>query len=153
MPRTEAVTLGGRSYEIEQLPMRANREWRERLGAPVMQLVDLLQGLDRLELNAAGVQSIIGVVKDVLLGSMEICLEAVFAYSPALQADRERIEAEAYDDEAMMALGVVIKFAYPLDRVLVGLRGLNGIPTSTSLPLPNGGGGMMQPTAARRKRI
>lgn len=153
MPRTKDVVLGGKEYSIQQLPMRANREFRDRLAAPVEELMNLLEGNVDLEIGSVSdLVSIIGVAKNLLLGSMDILLEALFAYSPELRADRERIEAEAYDDEAMEALAAVMALAYPLMRALAALRGSSVMPTSTNLPSTNGGSGTKQPSAGHRKR-
>lgn len=155
MPRTKEVALGGQTYAIEQLPMRQNREWREKLAAPVTELMALLESNKDLEIGSVSdLAGIIGLAKDLLLGSMDLLLGALFAYSPTLQADRERIEAEAYDDEAINALGAVVALAYPLGLALTALRtgGLVATPISTSLPSTNGGGGIAQPSAASRKR-
>lgn len=153
MAREKTVTLGGQTYTIAQLPMRQNREWRDHLAQPITDLLALLQGNADLEIGSvADLTRIIGVGKDLLLGSMDLLLDALFAYSPALQADRERIEAEAYDDEAITALASVVALAYPLGMALAALRGSSVMPTSTSLPSPNGGAGTKQPTAARPKR-
>lgn len=152
MPRSKDVTLAGVTYRIEQLPMRANKEWRDNLGAPVMGLINLIQGFGNLELKTEDILKIVGVVKDLLLNSMDTLLNALFSYSPVLETDRERIETEAYDDEAIAALGVVVGLAYPLDQVLTGpIRGLVGIPTSTRSPLPSGANGTNKPTAGRHR--
>ncbi len=153
MPRTKEVTLGGQTYAIEQLPMRQNREWREQLAQPITDLLALLEGNADLEIGSvADLTRIIGVGKDLLLGSMDLLLGALFAYSPALLADRERIETEAYDDEAITALAEVVRLAYPLGMALAALRGSSVMPTSTSLPSTNGDSGTKQPTAAHRRR-
>lgn len=149
MPRSKEVTLGGVNYVIEQLPMRPNREWRESLGAHVLTLAQLLADAPNLEITVKDIQRIISVGKDVLLGSVDLLLEALFRYSPALAADRERIESEAYDDEAMAALGVVLTLAYPLGIVLSAIPGLPMSQTSTNLRSVNGANGTKTPTAAR----
>lgn len=154
MPRTKEVALGGQTYAIEQLPMRQNREWREKLAAPVTELMALLESNKDLEIGSVSdLAGILGLAKELLLGSMDLLLDALFAYSPVLQADRARIEAEAYDDEAIVALVEVVRLAYPLGMALAAFRGLPVMPTSTSLPLPNGAAGTKQPTAASRKPI
>lgn len=153
MPRTKSITLGGQTYEIAQLPMRENRLWRDTLAAPVTNLLALLEGNRELEIGSVSdLAQIVGLAKTLLLGSMDILLDALFAYSPTLQADRERIEAEAYDDEAIAALAEVVRLAYPLAMALAAFRGSSVMPTSTSLPSTNGGSGTKQPTAARPKR-
>lgn len=153
MPRSKDVTLGGVTYRIEQLPMRANRLWRDELGVPVMQLVDFMRGLGDLELKTDDLLKIGNVVKDLLLGSMDKLLEALFAYSPTLAADRERIEDEAYDDEAIAALGVCVSLAYPLDMAVTGLMG-GGLPvtqTSTNSRSVNGVNGTQKHKAERHR--
>ncbi len=154
MPRSKQIVLGGKEYSIQQLPMRANREFRDRLAAPVEELMNLLDGNKDLEIGSVSdLAGMIGLAKNLLLGSMDILLEALFAYSPELRADRDRIEADAYDDEAMEALAAVMALAYPLMRAVTALRGgLPVTPMSTNSPLPNGDAGTKQPTAARPKR-
>lgn len=151
MPRSKDVILGGETYKVEQLPMRANKEWRDSLGAPVMQLIDLVQNFDDLELKASDLLRITDVVKSLLLGSMDTLLDALFRYSPALNADREHIEETAYDDEAIAALGVIIGLAYPLDQVLTGLRGLPVTPISMNSRSMSGVNGTKKPTVAPQR--
>ncbi|PYJ11275.1 MAG: hypothetical protein DMF06_03425 [Verrucomicrobia bacterium] len=152
--RSKTVVLGGKEYRIDQLAMRPNREWREKLGQPVTELASLLGGFQSLQVDSAGdIAKIVTVVKDLLLGSMDLLLDALFKYSPALEADRERIEREAYDDEALAALGVAVSLAYPLDMALLVLRpgGLPGTAISTNSPLANGANGTPLPSVPRRR--
>jgi len=152
--RSKVVTLGGQEYRIDQLPMRPNREWREQLGEPLTELVSLLGGFQNLQIDSAGgIAKIITVIKDVLLGSMDRLLEALYAYSPVLAADRERIEREAYDDEALAALGVAVSLAYPLDMALAVLKpgGLSAMPISSNSRSVNGGNGTPMPTVPRKR--
>lgn len=151
MPRSKEVTLGGVSYTIEQAPMRTNREWRQSFEAPVMELVQLIADAPNLEISINDIRRITNVIKDVLLGSVDLLLEALFRYSPALAADRERIENEAYDDEAMAALGVCLLLANPLDMVLSGIRGSPMIQTPTNSRSVNGASGTKMPTAGRQR--
>lgn len=151
MPREKTVVLGGQEYQISQLPMRLNKEWRDSVGAPVLGLVQLVQDNADLELNAESLRKIVGIVKDLLLGSMDLLLDALFRYSPLLAADRERIENESYDDEAITALGVCVSLAYPLDMALTGLRGggLPVTPISTNSYSRNMANGTKKHTADR----
>lgn len=130
--------------------MRSNKEWRESLTEPVNKIVALLQNYKDIEINSgADIVGMVVVVKDVLFGGMDMLLDALFAYSPTLQADRERIEQEAYDDEAIAALGVVLGLAYPLDRLLTVWSGPAVMQTSTNLPYTNGKSGI-KPTARQK---
>lgn len=139
MPRTKQVVLGGQYYEIEQLPMRQNKDFRAKLSEPVDKIVALLTNYKDIEISTGGdILALIGVAKDVLLGSMDMLLDALFLYSPALANDRERIENEAYDDEAITALGEVLKLSYPLDRLLSVWAGQSATQISTNSLTPNG---------------
>lgn len=153
MPREKVVTLGGQEYRVSQLNMKDNRLWRDTLAQPITDLLALLEGNRELEIGSVGdLAQVIGIGKQLLLGSMDILLDALFAYSPELRADRDRIEAEAYDDEAIAALAEVVRLAYPLGVAISAFRGLPVTPMSTNSPLPNGDAGTKQPTAARPKR-
>lgn len=146
------VTLGGKQYQIKQLPIRANREWRARFDAPVNKLLaafqdvgkvantDYQDGKDMIRQIGALLLSRASEVAGVLLESMDLVLDGLFAYSPALEADRERIETTATDDEAMTAFVEVLKIAYPFGRLLnlAGQLGRTAPETSPSLPAQNG---------------
>lgn len=139
MPRNKIVILAGQEYVIAQRPMRANKQWRERINEPVNKIVALLQNYKDIEINSAGdIVGLISVVKDVVLGGMDMLLDALFAYSPELAADRERIEDEAFDDEAIEALAAIADLAYPLGRLVTAWGGLSAKPTSTNSASRNG---------------
>jgi hypothetical protein len=130
------VVLGGREYEVRQLPIRASREWREKFAAPIEQLLGSVQyagealqqalgkgsAIDAGELVKRLGQALLSGVGETVLHSMDLVMEMVLAYSPELRADRERIEAEAYDDEVMAALGEALKLAYPFSEILKFVR-------------------------------
>lgn len=123
--KTVTVTLGERSYEIRPLPIRKAREIREKFTAPFEQAIAALDQVPQTDIN--DVQSLGKIalsLKDVLLGSVDLVLEILFAYSPELAADRERIEAEAYDDEAIAAFVEVVKMLYPFGGLANALSGL-----------------------------
>lgn len=152
MSRTKILTLAGQEYTVEMLPMRQNKEWRDKLTMPVDKIVSLLMNAQDIEINTgADIIGLVAVVKDVLLGGMDLLLDALFDYSPALAADRERIENEAYDDEAIEALGGVIGLAYPFDQLVsVWLPGRSVTPTSTKSVLPNGAHGTRKGKVLRK---
>lgn len=117
--RTITVQLGAQNYTIQPLPMKRAREWRKALEQPFGALVGVLENADSIELTDLG--SIAGVVQafaGTLVGSVDILMDLLFAYSPELAQDRERIEAEAYDEEALAVLVEVLKLAYPFGIVL-----------------------------------
>lgn len=133
MARTKTVTLAGKNYTVAQLPMQRNRAWREKLTEPVNKIIAVMQNYKDIEINnAVDVAGIIGIFNDVLLNSIDLLLESLFAYAPELAADRERIEAEAYDDEAIAAMGEVIRLAYPLEKLVSAWTGRIETPISTN---------------------
>lgn len=151
MPRSKTITMGGQDYLIEQMTMRANRDFRNTVSEPVRQVVTLLENNRSITLNTVGdLAQVVNVLNDVVLGSMDLLLDALFRYSPALAADRERIEQEAYDDEAIAALGVVASLAYPLDRLATIWSGPPATPTSPNSPSTSGANGTPAAIPVRR---
>jgi hypothetical protein len=146
------ITLGQKTYQIKQLPIRANREWRKRFDEPVNKLLAAFQDIGKVSStefkDGKELVQRIGVlllsraseVAGVLLDSMDIVLDGLFAYAPALDADRDHIETTATDDEAMRAFVEVLKLAYPFGRLmnLAGQLGQTGKETSLNSPAPNG---------------
>lgn len=133
--RTITVELGEQKYQIRQLPRRASREWRERFAQPVERLVGAVEYTGELLSSSEFEQqdlgmvirqvggSLMGGLSQTLLGSMDEIAEMLYAYSPELAADRERIEDCAYDDEVLAAFLEVLKMAYPFSEILTLVRG------------------------------
>lgn len=129
------VTLGGKVYDIHPLPMGPSRDWRKAFGEPFARLAQMMQGADSLELNdLSGIGQLVDVVKTVLMGSVEMCEDALFAYSPALREDQERILNEAYDEEALAAFVEVLKLAYPFGGILKLVQGIPSGPATRKKP-------------------
>lgn len=119
MSKTVAVTLAEREYTIQQLPIKASRVWRGQLAGPFTELVNVLEGAERIELNNAhDIAAVVRSLSGTLIGSIDLVLELLFAYSPELKKDREYIEQHAYDDEAMAAFTEVLRLAYPFGILL-----------------------------------
>jgi hypothetical protein len=146
------VTLGTKNYTIKQLSIRANRKWRNRFNEPVDKLLSAFQEVGQVsttefEDGKELVQKIGGLllarateVAGVLLQSMDLVLDGLFAYSPELEADRDTIEENATDDEAMKAFVEVLKLAYPFGRLLnlAGQIGQTDKETSQNSAEPSG---------------
>lgn len=146
------VTLGGKSYLVKQLAIRANREWRKRFDEPVDKLLSAFQEVGKVSQRefadgkemAKTIGTLLvaraGEIVGVLLDSMDLVLDGLFAYAPALEADREYIETTATDDEAMKAFVEVLKLAYPFGVLLnlAGQIGRSADATSPNSPAPSG---------------
>jgi len=125
--------MAGREYELKPLPIRRAREVRQRFANPVGKVIGALKSAPKTDLsdvNAMG--ELLDAVKLALVDSIDTCLELVFDFSEEMRADRERIETEAYDEEALAALVEVLKLLYPFGGLLKRLTGLAALATSMS---------------------
>lgn len=141
--KTVKIVLGNREYQVQSKPIGPSKAWRKRFAEPVQALVgslrftgDLLNQPISNGADLGGMVSQLGSVLlsgvgETLLGSMDLALEMVCSYAPEIEADRERIEAEAYDDEVLRALWEVLKLAYPFG-ILGDLGGLTGMTKQSS---------------------
>lgn len=134
--KTIRIQLAGKKYEIQTLPIAQSRAWRQQLMQPFQLIGAILDHVDLNDLtNIANVEELIPLFKEgvmTVLGSVELLVDLLFAYSPVLEADREHIENTAHDDEAMQALMEVIKVAYPLGGLMTFLNGPKERKTSRS---------------------
>lgn len=120
--QTVTVTLGGREFTIRPLNIKRSRAWREDLRAPfntIMDTLDMLTGADKIELNNFGaIKELAQPVVELVLTSIDTLLDLLFDYSPELRAERDWIEENATDEEAVTALvEVVVKLAYPFTAI------------------------------------
>ena len=172
MPKTVHVTLAGRQYPIIEKPIGVASVWRDRLrkskamqifeslDVAMMQLVAVGDSITDEDGNLTswanvnvseviGVAKILPVVVNGLASSIDEIEEMIFAYSPELAADREWIEQNAYDDEAVSVFVEVLKICYPILAAWGLVRGPQAAQTGRSLPSKNGASGQKQ--ASRRK--
>jgi hypothetical protein len=119
------VTLAGKDYELKPLPIRKAREVRAQFSAPLAKVIEALKTAPKIELSdMQGIGSLLDAARVVMVDSMDICLETLYAYSPEIAADKERIENEAYDEEALLAFVEVVKLLYPFGSLMSSLNGL-----------------------------
>ena len=149
--RTITVVLGEKEYVLRELPVRKNREWRERLQKPFGELVEALQGARDTEIdNLRAVGGLVQQLSALLLGSVDIVIDLIFAYAPELAEDGKYIEENGYDSQFLEAFASVLGLAYPFSMwmgpVRRAARELNAIgsrdkETSTSSAAANGASG------------
>lgn len=138
MPRTVTVTLAGTDYQITELRSRANAAWREQLREPFGALVDRLEGAG--ETNVTSARDVVGLVRETagtLLQAPDLLGGLLFAYSPELARDRERIIEEAYDSEILSAFVEVLKLAFPFGGIVQRLAGLAAIGQKPPMTMPS----------------
>lgn len=139
MARTISLTLAERSYEIPMAPIQRAKAWRKQLRAPLNELLALVSANISVELNSvADLVAMAQQLIPVLMDAPDTILELLLAYAPALKAEQEFLEGNAYDDELVTAFLAVLRAAFPLDR-LSSLLGPAKPATSTSSPAPSGG--------------
>lgn len=142
--RGALVVLGGREFTIQALPMKAAREWREKFSEPLQVIIGVMRNAGNIQLTktnedgseAVDLSVVAGLLQSVgglLLGSMDLLVEALFAYSPELQRERDWIEDTADDTEALAALWRVLQLAYPFGNLVTFINsGVNTIGRSKS---------------------
>lgn len=96
------IQLGGRDFTVAQLPIRPDAEWRKGVKEIIEPISELMISSqiatptpDRMVRLAFG---------SALIIDPQAVLDALLLYSPALEAEREWIEQNAYSDEALTAL-------------------------------------------------
>lgn len=142
MAKTVTVQLADREYTISALPIRRSKAWREQLAMPFAELTRILEGAGNIEINQFGdIAALVRTVSGTLLGAVDQMLHLMFEYSPELAADREYIEENAYDEEALVAFTEVLKLAYPLGRLLAVVTGRQESLTSSNSLSRNGASG------------
>jgi hypothetical protein len=127
LPKQITITLDGEQYTITEKRSRDNAKWRQELGGPFAQLVDLLEAGPDVELT--DMQSLANVVRSVsglLLTSIDTVKALLASYAPTLPLEN------AYDSEIMAAFTEVLGLAFPFGSLVKKIRGLSGPPTRQS---------------------
>ena len=127
MPKSIKVLLNDQEYTITEKRSKANAEWREELGGPFSQLVDLLEMGPDVELN--DLQSLANVVRSVsglLLNSVDTIKGLLASYAEMPDLDN------AYDSEIVEAFTGVLALAFPFGSVTRKIRGWKDQPTKQS---------------------
>jgi hypothetical protein len=151
MSKQVTVNLGGREYVISALPIKQSKAWREQLAVPFGTLASALTSANTVEVNQfADIASLVRSMSGVLLGSVDMLLELMFSYSPDLESDREWIEENAFDEEALAAFAEVLKLAFPFATLLDVVTGRTANKTSSNSASRNGASGL--PTSGPKKK-
>ena len=102
MPKPIEIVLGGRTFQVAQLPIRADAKWRDSVRDLIDPIADMAIASnlatptpDKLVKLAFG---------SALIVDPGRVLDALLAYSAELRAEQQWIEENAYADEALTAL-------------------------------------------------
>lgn len=133
--KTATITLGGKTYTVQELPLRKNAAWRQKVGGLVGEVAGLVEATQIDLASTADLVRVVNQVRGVLMNAPDKLTALLFDYSPVLAADRERIEAEVYESELLAAFVEVLKLAFPFGEILSWASGLApraNAPTSTN---------------------
>lgn len=130
--KQETITLGGKEYQINELPRRANAQWRQQFQVLIASVTNLVEASQVDITNTADLVGVVGQVRDVLMQAPDQLIELLFAYSPTLAADRERIEADVYESEILGVFIEVLKLAFPFGEILSWASGLAPAASATT---------------------
>ncbi len=115
--RDIAILLGGRSFNVQQLPIRADAEWR-KTSRPIVEPISELAMASGIANPTPEKLARLVFTSQLLVDPLAV-LNAVLAYSPALDEEREWIEQHAYPDEALTALMALFFGMAPQPKMVV----------------------------------
>lgn len=170
MPKQVQVTLGGRQYAIKEKPSGQNQAWRAKLRATsVMRVFESMDSfvtdlmttvssvpeggkLSDIDLGKAlGVTRALPVMVTGLANSIDDVKELLFDYDTKLQTDRKWLDANAYDEEYILAFLEVLKLTFPIMALWGLVSGSRVQQTHTNSPSLNGVSGL--PASGPKKKV
>jgi len=108
------VALGDREFKVEALSIRESKGWRHKFSERLQPLLDILPTLPDVDITKPEeLVKLTPVVQGLLTDYLDEAIEVLFEYSPVLNEEREWIEDNATEKEAIAALMGVLKLANP----------------------------------------
>lgn len=138
--RTAKLSLGGKEYEVSQLPIKPAKAWRVKFKAFVGGITDVMASFSGVKLDSVeDLGKAIPAIMGVALDKLDEVAELVLAYSPELEKDRAHIEENATDEEMIEAFMEVARLAFPLQKIVAAIpTGPTATAISKNLPSPSG---------------
>lgn len=96
------ITLGGKTFEVRQLTIKADAVWREKAKPVIEPVAELAIAAGNVRPTPDQLTRL--AFTSSLFVDPQATLDLVLAYDPALEAQREWIEGNAYSEEALQAL-------------------------------------------------
>lgn len=120
MAKSVKVLLGGKEFEVMELPSRANVAWRKKLQMAVTELVDKGMHLSGSDLGGENANATLSAVVDLIAEAPEIATGLMRQYAPGVDACWVELEEQLYESELIDAFEQILKLAFPFGK-LVGL--------------------------------
>lgn len=110
--------LGNREYTVQTAGFIRSKPWKKRLVEEIKPLFERLHDAPNMEFDtAADLFKLFPLVEDLFIDGLETVFDLLIAYSPALEADKEYIEAHATDKQILRAFQEVVVLADPFGMV------------------------------------
>ena len=142
MPKEHiTVELGDKAFEIEALSIRSSKVWRQTFAERLQPLFDVLPTLPDIDISKPEeLVKLVPLIQNLLTTYLDDAIDLLFEYSPILQKDREWIDDNASDKQAVAAFLGVLKLTNPFDARLLrdALSGPTNGETSSKSPARSG---------------
>lgn len=126
------VRLGERDYTIQTAGFIRSRPWKKRLLEEIKPLFERLNGASDIQFNSASdLFQLFPLIEDLFIDGLDTVYSLLIAYSPALEADKEYIEAHATDKQILAAFQGVVILADPFGMVAQMNRKIGLMETGT----------------------
>lgn len=119
-----SVRLGERDFEVKTAGFARSKPWKKRLIDDVKPLFEEIGLAADFKIDEPGdLLRLIPLLEILFLDGIETIFDLLIAYSPALEAEREYIEAHSTDKQILAAFQGVLKLADPFGVVqMMGRR-------------------------------
>lgn len=132
-PLMATVILGGKSYEVRELPSRKNAKWRALVTKQMSTITGIIEATLGTDVQKPeGLAAVIESMGEQVVGSFDTMRLLIYAYSAEILADQERILDEGYDSEVIPAFIGVLKLAFPFGSVANKILELSTVVNSTT---------------------
>jgi hypothetical protein len=112
------VKLGEKEYTIQQASFLRSKPWKKRLLEDIKPLFEKLNGAGSIQFNqAADLFQLFPLVEDLFIDGIDTVFELLVAYSPAIEADKDYVAANATDKQILSAFQEAVKLADPFGMV------------------------------------
>jgi len=109
------LILGNEEFTVRELSATRNREWRQRLEAPIKTIMDAMGVMGDPINTIADVPRAVMKTFDLFLPIADIVPDIVISYSSILEGKRAWLDENATETEYLNAFMTLARVAYPTD--------------------------------------